>query len=70
MGIPLLELLLFLLHLKVAKRNNRQMAGIEELKTVLKTLLIICNDKLREIHGNLKLNTAFGYADNNVGYCC
>jgi len=28
------------------------------------TLIVISNDKLREIHGNLKLNTAFGYADN------
>jgi cell division protein FtsZ len=27
-------------------------------------LLIICNDKLREIYGNLKMTDAFGHADN------
>ena len=46
------------------KRKQQADAGIEELKNSVDTLLIICNDKLREIHGNLKLNTAFGYADN------
>ncbi|MBT8196025.1 MAG: cell division protein FtsZ, partial [Bacteroidia bacterium] len=28
------------------------------------TLLVICNDKLREIHGDLKLTEAFGHADD------
>lgn len=46
------------------KRKTQADLGIEELKKNVDTLLIICNDKLREIHGNLKLTNAFGYADN------
>lgn len=46
------------------KRKTQADLGIEELKRNVDTLLIICNDKLREIHGNLKLTNAFGYADN------
>ena len=39
-------------------------AGIEEMKKNVDALLIICNDKLREIHGNLQITKAFGYADD------
>lgn len=46
------------------KRKQQAEAGIEELKRNVDTLLVICNDKLREIHGNLKLAEAFSYADN------
>jgi cell division protein FtsZ len=46
------------------KRKQQAEAGIEELKKNVDTLLVICNDKLREIHGNLKLAEAFSYADN------
>ncbi len=46
------------------KRKQQADLGIEELKRNVDTLLIICNDKLREIHGNLKLTNAFAYADN------
>jgi cell division protein FtsZ len=46
------------------KRKTQADLGMEELKRNVDTLLIICNDKLREIHGNLKLTNAFGYADN------
>jgi cell division protein FtsZ len=46
------------------KRRAQADAGIEELKRNVDTLLVICNDKLREIHGNLKLREAFGHADN------
>ncbi len=46
------------------KRKSQAEAGIEELKKNVDTLLVICNDKLREIHGNLKLADAFSYADN------
>ncbi|MCB0849451.1 MAG: cell division protein FtsZ, partial [Bacteroidetes bacterium] len=35
------------------KRKQQADLGIEELKRNVDTLLIICNDKLREIHGNL-----------------
>lgn len=46
------------------KRKAQADAGIEELKKNVDTLLIICNEKLREIHGNLKLTEAFSHADN------
>ena len=46
------------------KRKAQADAGIEELKQNVDTLLVICNEKLREIHGNLKLSDAFGHADN------
>lgn len=46
------------------KRKLQAEAGIEDLKKNVDTLLIICNDRVREIHGNLKLQEAFGHADN------
>lgn len=46
------------------KRRQQAEEGIEQLKKNVDTLLIISNDKLREIYGNLKLSEAFVYADN------
>ena len=46
------------------KRKLQAEAGIEELRKQVDSLLIICNDKLREIHGDLKLSEAFNRADN------
>lgn len=46
------------------KRKLQAEAGIEEMKNNVDALLIICNDKLREIHGNLNLSVAFGHADD------
>ena len=46
------------------KRKNQADHGIEELKKNVDTLLIICNDRLREMYGNLKLGDAFGHADD------
>lgn len=46
------------------KRNKLAMEGISEMKKYVDTILIISNDKLRELHGNLKLSEAFGEADN------
>lgn len=47
-------------------RKRRQQAdhGLAEMRKYVDTLLIICNDKLRELHGDLKLSEAFGKADN------
>ncbi len=47
-------------------RKRRQYAeeGIKELKDSVDALLIICNDKLRELYGNLKMTEAFGKADD------
>ena len=46
------------------KRKLQADAGLEELKKYVDTLLVICNDKLREIYGNLKMSEAFAHADN------
>lgn len=45
------------------KRKMQAEHGIEELKKSVDTLLIISNDKLREIYGDLKMTEAFGRAD-------
>ncbi len=46
------------------KRTLQAMAGIEEIKKYVDTLLIISNDKLREQYGNLTVSEAFAKADN------
>lgn len=46
------------------KRKMQAEQGIEELRQNVDTLLVISNDKLRELYGNLKLFEAFGRADN------
>jgi cell division protein FtsZ len=46
------------------KRRAQAEAGLEELKKYVDTLLVIGNDKLREIYGNLKMGEAFIHADN------
>lgn len=46
------------------KRKAQAEEGMEEMKKNVDTLLVVCNDKLREIHGNLKLAEAFAHADN------
>ncbi|MCF8463789.1 MAG: cell division protein FtsZ [Flavobacteriales bacterium] len=46
------------------KRKMQADYGLEELKKHVDTVLIISNDKLREMYGNLKLSEAFGQADD------
>ncbi|MFN6037209.1 MAG: cell division protein FtsZ [Bacteroidota bacterium] len=46
------------------KRRAQAEQGLEELKKYVDTLLVIGNDKLREIYGNLKMGEAFTHADN------
>ncbi|HET6225362.1 MAG TPA: cell division protein FtsZ [Bacteroidia bacterium] len=46
------------------KRKLQADAGLEGLKQSVDTLLVISNDKLREIYGNLKVTEAFGHADD------
>ena len=45
------------------KRKQQAEQGLEELRKYVDTLLIICNDKLRQLHGDLKLSEAFEKAD-------
>ena len=46
------------------KRTELAKEGITELKKHVDTVLIINNDKLRELYGNLSLSQAFSQADN------
>lgn len=46
------------------KRKAQADAGLDALKSNVDTLLVISNDKLREIYGNLKVTEAFGHADD------
>lgn len=46
------------------KRKQQAERGIEELRKYADAVLIISNDKLRELYGNLGLSEAFKIADN------
>jgi cell division protein FtsZ len=46
------------------QRINQAIEGINELKEFVDSLLVINNEKLREIYGDLKLSEAFARADN------
>ncbi|HLP52311.1 MAG TPA: cell division protein FtsZ [Chitinophagales bacterium] len=45
-------------------RYGHAVDGIEKLRENVDTLLIINNDKIREMYGNLKRSEAFGHANN------
>jgi cell division protein FtsZ len=45
-------------------KHDQAVAGIDELSHYVDSLLVINNDKLREIFGDLTLSTAFSKADN------
>ena len=46
------------------RRMTQATEGLEELKSHVDTLIVVSNDKLRQIHGNLSLSEAFAQADN------
>jgi len=46
------------------KRKLQAQEGLDRLRESVDALIIICNDKLREMYGNLRLSTAFLQADN------
>ncbi|MDZ7606098.1 MAG: cell division protein FtsZ [Cyclobacteriaceae bacterium] len=46
------------------KKMVQAEAGVNELKANCDTVLVILNDKLREIYGNLSIRDAFAQADN------
>lgn len=45
------------------KRSSQAFEGLAEMRDSVDTLLVIRNDKLRELYGNLTLNKAFSHAD-------
>lgn len=46
------------------RRINQAVEGINEIEKYVDSLLVINNEKLREVCGNLKFSEAFSYADN------
>lgn len=46
------------------KRFSQAMAGIEEIRKYVDSLLIINNENILEIHGDLAISEAFGMADD------
>ena len=46
------------------KRTQQGFEGLDELKKNVDTIIIISNDKLRQIFGNLSVSGAFAQADN------
>lgn len=46
------------------KRKIHAEEGIKELRRNVDSLIIICNDKLRELHGDLSLSESFSKADS------
>lgn len=64
MGILTVAIVTIPFYFEGRKRRLQAENGIDELKKHVDTLLLISNEKLREIHGNLKLSEAFGHADD------
>jgi cell division protein FtsZ len=46
------------------KRVTQGFDGIDDLRKNVDTLIIVSNDKLRDIHGNMSISDAFKQADN------
>jgi cell division protein FtsZ len=46
------------------KRKHQAGSGIEDMRNAVDTLLVINNDRLRDLYGNLSLDNAFQHADN------
>jgi cell division protein FtsZ len=46
------------------KRRMQADSGLEELRANVDTLLVVSNDKLRDLYGNLRLGEAFSKADD------
>ncbi|MEP7269527.1 MAG: cell division protein FtsZ [Saprospiraceae bacterium] len=46
------------------RRKDQAMEGIEEMKKNVDALVIISNEKLRQIYGNLPVSEAFSHADD------
>ena len=46
------------------RRTSQGLEGLSELKSFVDTIIIVSNDKLRQIYGNLSISNAFAQADN------
>ena len=64
MGILTVGIVTLPFNFEGKQRINQAFEGIAHLKDNVDSLLIICNDKLKDLHGNLTLKQAFAEADN------
>ena len=46
------------------RRTGAAQQGIEEMRANVDSLLVISNDRIKDIYGNLPISQAFGHADN------
>lgn len=64
MGILTVAIVTIPFRFEGQQRINQAIQGIDELKQYVDSLLVINNQKLREVHGDLKLAHAFEKADD------
>ena len=64
MGILTVAIVTIPFRFEGPERINQAISGISELKDHVDSLLVINNEKLREIYGNLKVSNAFEKADD------
>lgn len=64
MGILTVGIVTYPFQFEGKKRAKQAEEGITHLRQNVDTLLVVCNDKLREMYGNLSLKEAFGKADD------
>jgi len=64
MGILTVAIITIPFSFEGRKRVLQAQEGIKELRQNVDSLLIICNDRIRELHRDLSLSDAFGMADN------
>ncbi len=64
MGILTVAIVTMPFEFEGKRRRQQADEGIEQLKQNVDTIIIIRNQKLREMYGNLNLSEAFAHADN------
>ena len=64
MGILTVGIVTTPFHFEGPKRRAAAEKGIAEMQDVVDSLLVISNDRIKEIFGNLVITKAFSYADN------
>ena len=64
MGILTIGIVTIPFRFEGQRRLNQAIEGIQEINEHVDSLLVISNEKLREIHGNLTISEAFSQADD------
>lgn len=64
MGILTVGIVTLPFNFEGKRRKEQAEEGVQAMRQSVDTLLIICNDRLREMYGNLNLSNAFAQADD------